>query len=227
MSDPSATINQPGGPFVAVAHDAVRGREVELRVLADAFRELAELSMTADLDVAETAAMADRVIALGDELERFRPEVPVPRFTVEAQEAGPREQMSPFDVITGLYNPVALPLAMTYDDEFAIGRGQFGVLHAGPPGRLHGAVIAACFDMVLAGANRVAGRHGPTANLTVTYERPTVLDKPVTFRCWQERSEGRKIHSAGELIQEDEVTARARGLFIHMDRSAIEKMGAD
>ena len=55
------------------------------------------------------------------------------------------------------------------------GRVTLGKPHEGPPGLVHGGVVATLLDHVLARAVRAAGRGGLTATLTVTYRRPVHL----------------------------------------------------
>lgn len=227
VSDSNPHHNQAGGDFVEIKHVAVHGRERELRNLVDVARRLNELTVTADLNAEQTTGIAARVEALADKLRPHVANEPIHRMGGAEYDDWMPHRMSPFDVITGMYNPVALPLRLRDDGECAVGEGLFNVLYAGPPGCLHGAVISACFDMVLAGANRLAGNHGPTANLTTTYLKPTKIDEPVEFRCWQDHKEGRKIFALGELRQNGKVTATCKGLFIQLDRSDIERLGAD
>ena len=60
-------------------------------------------------------------------------------------------------------------------DGRAEGRVTLGKPHEGPPGLVHGGVVATLLDHVLARAVRAAGRGGLTATLTVTYRRPVPL----------------------------------------------------
>jgi len=95
-----------------------------------------------------------------------------------------------------------------------VAHGVFGAPYEGPPGHVHGGMIALAFDEVLGIAN-IAGEHpGMTARLTVHYRRPTPLFRDLTLRAAVDRVEGRRIMSRAELWDADTLTAQAEGLFV-------------
>jgi hypothetical protein len=102
-----------------------------------------------------------------------------------------------------------------------VGRVRYGYAYEGPPGCVHGGVIAAAFDEVLGFAQSLGGRPGMTGTLTVKYRRPTPLDTDLIFEGWVDRIEGRKIFTQGRCLADGVVTAEAEGLFISVD---FEKM---
>ena len=70
----------------------------------------------------------------------------------------------PYDVVVGPFNPVALPVVLDFEPPKALGRGVFGVTYEGAPGCVHGAVLAATFDIILTAANAIEGSTGPTVS---------------------------------------------------------------
>lgn len=86
----------------------------------------------------------------------------------------------------------------------------------GPPGCVHGGVIALLFDELLGGTNIVNGTPGMTGTLTVVYKSPTPLYKPLSMVARVEREEGRKIFVTGEIVYEGQVTAQASGIFLRI-----------
>jgi uncharacterized protein (TIGR00369 family) len=99
----------------------------------------------------------------------------------------------------------------------AAGRVTVGKPHEGPPGMVHGGVVATLLDHVLARAIRAAGRGGLTATLTVTYRRPVPLGVPLLATAEVGASEGRRTTATARLVAEDtpELTlAEADGLFV-------------
>ena len=85
-----------------------------------------------------------------------------------------------YSPVYGPGNPVAPPMVATdTPDGRATGRVTLGKPHEGPPGLVHGGVVATLLDHVLARAIRAAGRGGLTATLTVTYRRPVPLGVPL------------------------------------------------
>ena len=226
---PVPHLNQPGGPRRPSAHPSVAGRERELRSLSDAVRRLVALTVTTEADAVSTAAMAARLDALADELEAWRPDEVPPRYATGAEPPpgawDPHDNFQ-FDVVLGLYNPLALPVEMTWEPPLAIGRACFTTPYEGPPGCVHGAVIAGAFDQVFNVANLAAEVAGPTARLSISYRRPTLLHRDLVFEGWVERIEGRKIATLGRIVQDGEVTCEAEGLFIRFDRDAMDRLAA-
>jgi hypothetical protein len=93
-------------------------------------------------------------------------------------------------------------------------RGVFGAPYEGPPGHVHGGMIALAFDEILGIAN-IAGEHpGMTARLTIHYRKPTPLFHELHFRAAVDRVEGRRIMSRAELWDGETLTAQADGVFV-------------
>ncbi|MDH4168593.1 MAG: hypothetical protein OEW42_03295 [Acidimicrobiia bacterium] len=219
-------INQPGGPFVACPHPSVSGRERELRHLSDGVRRLIRVVNSRDLSREDRARAAARLTPIVEALEARVPE-PVPSRLhlgdpVDVPHAG-----APYDVIHGLYNPIAPPVTIRYDPPDAVGEVVFDATYEGPPGRVHGAVLIATFDMVFSSANVVAGVSGPTGSLKVQYDEATRTDVPAEFRARQVGRTGRRLHLAGELRQEGVLTCRAEGVFIALERDELHRLSVD
>src|SRR5258708_170613 len=82
-------------------------------------------------------------------------------------------------------------------DSRLVGRAWFGPGAQGPPGHAHGGAIAAGLDEAMGAAPWVAGH--------------------ITLEAWVEREEGRKIWTAGRLLDgEGTPFAAAEGLFIEL-----------
>ena len=60
-----------------------------------------------------------------------------------------------------------------------------------------------------------AGCAGPTATLSIHYRAPTPLGEPLRLEAWQERVEGRRIHTMGRCFHGNTLLTEAEGLFIH------------
>jgi uncharacterized protein (TIGR00369 family) len=123
-----------------------------------------------------------------------------------------------YSPVYGPGNPVAPPLVATDSaDGRATGRVTVGKSHEGPPGLVHGGVVATLLDHVLARAVRAAGRGGPTATLTVTYRRPVQLGVPLVATAEMGTTDGRRTTATARLVAEDDPTttlAEAEGLFV-------------
>lgn len=216
-------VNQPHGPFVAIAHPAAEGRERELRALADEVRRLVELTVTNTAPAEVTRRLTNTLAEVGDELAAYVPAVPLPRFTVADDVESPHARMI-YDFVHGIYNPVALPVQITHDPPRAVGRGTFTTPYEGPPGCVHGAVIAGVFDMVLSGACGLVDAGGPTVRLALHYRRPTLLGVETTFEGWVESADERRTHTVGRALQHGEVTVEAEGVFARLGPEQIERL---
>jgi acyl-coenzyme A thioesterase PaaI-like protein len=138
-----------------------------------------------------------------------------PRYPTLGQVRGPEDVM-PFDPVVGPLSPLAPPLRFTATEGRVVAEATFEIPYEGPPGCVHGGVIAAAFDQVLNVANLMAGLAGPTATLTVRYRRPTPLGEPVRFEAGTPAEGAGRVRTLGVLRARGEVTAEAAGEFVPM-----------
>jgi acyl-coenzyme A thioesterase PaaI-like protein len=121
----------------------------------------------------------------------------------------------PYSPVSGKRNAIALPLKLwKVDNNEVRGEAIFSPTYAGPPNAVHGGIIAAVFDEILAMANVISGRAGFTGTLTIKYHDKTPLNTPIELRGMNVRQDGRKQISRGEMRVNGKVTATAEGLFI-------------
>lgn len=206
-------------------HPTVRGRATELGALSAAVRRLITLTVTSAAAADQTAAAAVAVDAVSDGLERYVPDpVPYLYVTEAPADAGP-DAITPFDVVHGEYNPLALLVEMMLDPPRAIGRARFTKPYEGPPGCVHGAVLCAVFDMVFTAANRLADAAGPTVELSVRYRRPTRLGVEAVFEGWVMERQGRLTIAEGRTVQDGKVTLEATGRFLRLPRDRVMRLG--
>jgi len=189
--------------------------------LAAAIRTLVAHAVEAELeaDEAERAAETlEQVVKDLDELPRRGPKNPTkPDFEDLQTNFG-------YDPVIGYANPIAPPVDITIDDDKVVhGRANLDRQYEGPPGYVHGAIVAAIFDLLLGLANAVAGNMGMTGTLTVKYRRPTPLKTDLTITARVVGSEGRKAITHGEIYAGDTLCAECEGLFI----SLTDRMGAE
>ena len=87
--------------------------------------------------------------------------------------------------------------------------------YEGPPGYLHGGIIATLLDEAMSKANRTRGITAMTRQMQVDYLRPVPSNSPVQITGQVTRSEGRKHWTTAQIQNASGVTlARASGLFI-------------
>ena len=94
-------------------------------------------------------------------------------------------------------------------------RSEFplGAAYEGPPGSVHGGVLALILDQMLGEAAGAGGKPGMTATLTLTYRQRTPLGA-LHAEAWIERVDGIKTWARGEIVGPEGVTVEAEGLFI-------------
>lgn len=121
------------------------------------------------------------------------------------------------NTVVGLRNAAAMPLTFTFAEDGKRLSAEFtpGALYEGPPGHLHGGVIALLLDQATGELAASSGHPGLTANLSINYKMPTKLNTPLRIEAWYDRTEGVKTWTRGHVTTADgSVCAEAVGLFI-------------
>jgi len=108
----------------------------------------------------------------------------------------------------GAFNPCFPEYEMTVDDDRATGAVTFPVAFEGPPGVVHGGVLATFFDCVIQHHSCDVGVAGKTMSLLVEYRRPTPLGVTLAFDIDREANEQR-ITSRARLLRDDVVLCQA------------------
>jgi uncharacterized protein (TIGR00369 family) len=95
-------------------------------------------------------------------------------------------------------------------------------LHEGPPGYIHGGIIATLMDEAMSKLNRPLDVLAVTRHLAVDYLRPAPLGVPLALTSHHTSRHGRKLHHAAELRHPDgTILAQAKGLFIAIDPAML------
>jgi acyl-coenzyme A thioesterase PaaI-like protein len=126
--------------------------------------------------------------------------------------------------LRGPSNPVAPPMTLRVDGEVLWASVRFGWAYEGPPGHVHGGLIAAAFDEALGMVQALSGRPGMTGNLSVKYRSPTPLHVDLTIEARITSIEGRKIFTKAWLRHGDVLCAESEGLFISVDPSRFGEL---
>jgi hypothetical protein len=205
-------------------HPSLAGREGEMGALADVVRRLVELTVTCDMPASEAEEIVGELSASADRLSQHVPSPFHDRWAPPAAPGGLHMQDAlPYDPVIGRYNPVAPALRVEIAPPGALGRGVFTKAYEGGPGWVHGATIAAAFDLVLTAANLSDGGAGPTRQLSIRYRRPTRLNEECLFEGWVDSRTETRVVSKGRLLQGDVVTVESEGEFAVMDPKHIGK----
>jgi len=126
---------------------------------------------------------------------------------------------------SGSVNAVAPPMRLELGEHAGapamVGHVRLSRLREGPPGSVHGGVVAGLFDEVMGAASRLEGRPGGlTGRLTVRYRRPTPLDVDLVLRAWVHDDRPTRITVRAELeapaagSSGPRVTASAEAFFV-------------
>jgi len=121
-------------------------------------------------------------------------------------------------------NPNGLHLHFTLDHEAhtAAAHVHLTRLFEGPPGHIHGGIIATLMDEAMSKLNRLFDVIAMTRHMEVDYLRPAPLHQDLRLVGHHSRREGRKLYHRAELLSHDGVVlAQAKGLFIALDPALI------
>jgi thioesterase superfamily protein len=193
--------------------------------LADAIRKLIDHAVRSEVPDEEVAEITRTLEAIDERLRRH------PRGGSKRKTLPDVDNLQAIfyaDPIIGMHNPIAPPVAVKRDGELIRGAVNLGAAYEGPPGYVHGAIVAAIFDMLLGLANVLSGNPAMTGTLTVRYRRPTPLNTDLAFEARTAKTEGRKVIATGTVTAGGEVTAEAEGIFVSLELSrAIEYFSDD
>ena len=184
-------------------------RREAVGALGEALRELVDAAVRTEVPIADlenAALLAKEVTALLASDLREVHEV----ASVDDPETGERW----YSPVYGPGSPVAPPMLVEDfpDEGRCVGRVTVGKKHEGPPGLVHGGVLAILLDHVLARSARAAGHGGLTATLTVTYRRPVHLGTPLVLTGHLGTVDGRRATATARLVAADDPgTALAEG----------------
>lgn len=190
--------------------------------LAAAMRELVDACVRTEIPEPDLAEVAAQVQALTDRLRTEQ--IDGPRNITAVHQGRLDDSGNP---TVGARNPIAPPLDVEMcGDDRVRAVITLGAAYEGPPGCVHGGIVAALLDQIMGTVPWVAGSPGMTAYLHLNYRKPTRLGRELTIEAWLERKDGWKTFVNGSITDaEGTVTADAEGLFvtprIARDRGAL------
>lgn len=174
----------------------------------DAVRALVDATLRTTVDGDDIRAAQAEIEAV---TERLRKEQIDGSFGVRYNAEGKGRAWG--NAVMGLRNAIAPPLRIGIEDGRAVSEFHLGAAYEGPPGLVHGGIVALVLDQLLGQAAGAGGRPGMTGTLTITYRQGTPLGD-LRAEAWIDRAEGIKTWAKGHLIGPDGVTAEAEGIFI-------------
>jgi acyl-coenzyme A thioesterase PaaI-like protein len=219
-------LSSPAERWEVSARD-VSARRAEMRRLADAGRLVIERMATTDAPHAAIERAAELLEAAAHELDGPGRRRTYEGFAESANAGGAPHAHFDHSPLMGMANPIAPRARIESGGKRTIVlRMRFGAAYEGPPGSVHGGMVAAAFDEVLGMTQSLSGRPGMTGLLTVRYRRPTPLHRDLRFEGRLDRVEGRKIFTSGSCFDGETLTAEAEGLFISVDFDRIAALMA-
>ena len=154
------------------------------------------------------------------------------------EQGGPPLHLSPaeffpYSPIVGPRNPLSPPVVFEQKGDAMVATHVFDAPWNGPPGSVHGGVIALVFDELLGCIGAVSNVGGFTGTLKIVYRSLTPIGKPIRMRTWIERTEGVKTFVNGtmhcDFPNPDTLCAEAEGIFIRpkvpVGQHALERTG--
>ncbi|HTR68805.1 MAG TPA: PaaI family thioesterase [Mycobacteriales bacterium] len=189
--------------------------------LADLLRRVAGLALA----VEEAQPALDRLVAdlrsAEADLAAVAPSDPRPRVGPAAS-SGQRVYLDHSRDV-GAFNPAFPTYSIAVAGDRASGTVEFPLVFEGPPGLVHGGVLATFFDCVIQHHNCDLGVSGKTASLTVEYRRPTPIGVPLHFEV-DRAEEDRWIVSRARLVHADEELCAASARAVRGERSALPEV---
>jgi acyl-coenzyme A thioesterase PaaI-like protein len=217
------TSNEPKYPHWLSAMREATGAWAERRRLATAMRAVIDRLVTSDAPEEELRRAADALERYAERLATHAHRL-VPAGFAETANAGDVNAFFDYSPLIGLSNPLAPPVVLDVDGDVVRGTVTFGAAYEGPPGHVHGGLIAATFDEMLGFAQSMTGHPGMTGVLTIRYRKPTPLYRELTLEGRVVRVDGRKIMTAGRMCAGDTLTAEAEATFISVDFAKMQTL---
>lgn len=219
---------QPGDLQPDGTTDAGAGDDIDARIaLADTLREVTHAVVGHEHD----PATLDRVRKLLQaELASLRSgpgrSRPLSSFSGRWDEPVPDDggwfERYPHRPVSGPANPWSIPIEVQRQGDRAVATVRLGAAFEGAPARAHGGVVSAIFDDLCGFVLVLERVMAYTASLTIGYRAATPLHGPITFACWLERREGRKLSIVGTCHDGEKLLTTCEALFIAIDEPDIE-----
>ena len=189
--------------------------------IAPLLRRLTGLVLSLDGDDPAVAALIDELGLAERVLAARVPPDPAPRLGTDA--APERRPYLDHGRDIGAYNAGFPEYRITVDGPRAAGSVTFPLAFEGPPGIVHGGVLATFFDCVIQHHNCDVGVAGRTTSLLIEYRRPAPLGVELIFDIVRE-ADDRRITSGARLLEGDETLCTATMRSVAGDRSRLPQV---
>jgi acyl-coenzyme A thioesterase PaaI-like protein len=173
-------------------------------------------------DLARVASELSQRLEAGEVRQKEQDMLTLP-FFVAAGECPPASaegdtlEFDPFSLGGGRLHPSSIGIDFTREAGPCVtARCTVPGMYQGPPGRVHGGVVAVIVDELMGTVVRVSERRAFTARLQVQFRAPAPVDVQLTFRAWVQDVDGRKITIQAEGHAGDVLVVEADALFIEV-----------
>jgi acyl-coenzyme A thioesterase PaaI-like protein len=194
----------------SISHQKRRDIAQSLREISSHIIRMSATDDELDAYVAELADLESRFMAQGkvDASELFKKMI--------NQEATADDVLmgQDFGILNGRASALAFPMETKIIGDRVHGTAKVPLPFQGPPLRVHGGIVAAIFDVLLAQTQAIGKVLGYTASLEISYKDATPLNSDLELEAWIEKIDGRKMFNAGEIRANGKVCATAKGLWI-------------
>lgn len=180
------------------------------RPLADAVRELIDATVRTEADEATAAAAANVVRGVSASLRPF-----TQKGWHAVRHADTGRPLASTNPAAGQRNPIAPPMEVRQQpDGRCVTDIVLGPAYEGPPGTVHGGIVALVLDQLLGEAATEGLTLAKfTGTITLRYLRGTPLG-PLHAEAWVDRIDGHKTYAHGFISDAQGTTAQAEGVFI-------------
>lgn len=186
-------------------------------------RRLACLVLALEEPEPRLEPLLDALAAAERVLREVVPADPAPRVGAAADGDGRVYLDHSRDI--GAFNPCFPEYRIAIEGDHAAGTVNFPIVHEGPPGVVHGGVLALFFDTVIQHHHCDAGVAGKTTALSLRYRRPTPLLTDLDFALTRS-VEGNRIRSEGRIELDGVVLCEARMDAAKGDRGRLPAVSA-
>ncbi|HVM64232.1 MAG TPA: hypothetical protein VMU14_05170 [Acidimicrobiales bacterium] len=189
--------------------------------VAPLLRRLAGLVLALDDEDPTVARLIAELRAAERDLAERVPTAPTPRVGPDASRA-----LRPYidhGRRIGAFNACFPDYSISVDGERATGLVTFPLAFEGPPGIVHGGVLATFFDCVVQHHNCDVGVAGRTTSLVVEYHRPTPLGVELAFEIDRDAGD-RRIMSRARLALGPETLCTATIAAVAGDRNRLPQV---
>ena len=119
--------------------------------------------------------------------------------------------------VGGATNPTSVDIDVRFEGEEVVAIVVLRSAFEGAPGRAHGGIVAAAFDDVTGFVIGILHEPAFTGELTVRYEKPVPVNKPLEMRARLRGRERRKLFIEAEAHDGDELVATCKAIYITVD----------